>query len=291
MSKSECLARIAKLQQNLDHILQSIEQTKARLDNLRADYGPKIEALQQRADPIAALMRDAFRRSQEAYQARDGETAKILSLEGKDYRARCEPLNAQANAMREGLKREFENLQGQLEKAAVIRAELKSAQDELKSYRQTPLRNFDNSHALRKHDFEAWLDKWPQKLFQYIETIEYNPQLHKENKLGVSQLRDGKYVVQVSENPLEYAEDQAQSMRDTFAHEAGHIIYRMVLTREEKTLWSEAFNREFNEGKIDFDSGIQEDFADAFLGYLKGSTGISGWRLEIIESAWIRLWT
>lgn len=95
---------IRQAAQSRDEAFERASEARAAADALRASIEPKLIEIQDHADTLASAMRDRFRRSQEAYQAGDGELAASLSAEGKAFRRDCETLNESAQTYRDRRK-------------------------------------------------------------------------------------------------------------------------------------------------------------------------------------------
>ncbi len=266
LRRGVALQKIVQLRERQKALNQDIVSARKELEILNKQYQPLINQLQQKADVMAHKFRRLYRESQDAYNDDDGESAKSLSIEGREAQDECESFNDQANRMR----RELKNLQERISRMAgefneneTRITELKAA---LRDMRRPRLSGFEHS-AIPTLNLEQFLDKLPQMALREIGGVDFSSErtqgIEMGDKLGDTKWNPetGKATIRVYLHEPRFGEKE----HETVAHEVGHEVFLKLLNPEEKIIWEE-FYRGSGDWFVSHRAirSAEEDFCECF---------------------------
>jgi len=254
-------------------IADEIRILKRRYSVLLEEYQPLIDDLQEQADQLASRFRTLYRESQEAYLSGDGALAKALSIEGHYLQNECEALNEQANAMRKELRAILDEIENKSQRLEEIRARIRGMP-------RPSIRGFEKSGIFDNQDVQRFLNNFPAKIFQVIDSVRYEHVFYRDrNDARVGSLhwnfRTGKAVIDIYWHPSEEIslEDDTKrgDLKRTIAHEIGHIVFEKFMADTERWQWGEWYMESRQKGAFispEAEPGRGDDFSECFAVFM-----------------------
>lgn len=281
----------------VDDLLIERSKNFARLDELRAEQArlnselrPKIDSLKSEANVLAQQMRQKFANSQEAYGAGDGESAKILSNEGKAIRAKCEVLNHQVEELYEKINAAAQAISKCLAREAEIKSALKSANNRSKVMKGISITGFNNSEL--RETVTAFLEVMPTPVLADIEDVRFDSSKRIGDSLFLGEamrLPDGRRSIVLYEPPEIEDVDPELVLAETLCHEVGHIIYENHAPTAEKVAWGTNFLVKRHYVSERASTSPAEDFCECFRLYVFDRDYLKDYdprRFELVNSIW-----
>lgn len=263
LKKSE-KARAKVLQ--LKHKEQALEKS---YENLLLELQPQIDKLQNQAEELGPKFRNLYRASQEAYSDQDGALAKSLSIQGHEIEDSCRAINNRANELRKRLKNKYDKINKmhqEAEQSEKLVVEYKSKADAL---RKTKVTNFTDSKVMTEYEVEEFLDEFPQKIFNNIDSIRYFDEIViEEDGICFGKTTWNKETNKATIDIFKHT--NKTFLRETITHEIGHCIFLSLMNEEQRLGWGSLYKQRFFSKDFITKCASEsrgEDFCECFICY------------------------
>ncbi len=275
--KGDLLKAARQLFAQKKELLMQADNLQPTYQRLLSEHQPKIDKLQEQADDLANKFKQLYDESDEARSSDERALAISLSIRGREVEGRCEAINAQANVLRNELKAILDEMKS-------LRKKAKEAQIQIDDYckratvlrKTTSVRGFGFSGIMDNDDVEEFLDEFPQKIFEKIQSFKFNDQLIGDEdgtKLGNHHWNEKlkKYEIEIYREPFKDLLPKKiieNRFKKTIAHEIAHTIFRKFMNdTPQRWQWGkwyeESIKRKSFVRGIDPDNR-EDDFCECF---------------------------
>lgn len=253
-------SRIQEIREALEMLRDRYELEQGELyaaeftyEEQQAEREEQLASLQVQADDLAREFKELYREASEAYEARSGALAKQFSNVGHEKQRECEDLNRQANELRAELSSAREDLNAQRRIVTNLRSEIGQLEKELFTLEEqrraatavrkgwVEFKGFEVLGAKMEGSVRGLVNSFPPALSRRVARITYRD-IQAVSRSGSQLLgRTSKPRGQMLFEIEVFYHDRNSNVRETVAHELGHVAYT-TLTNQEHQRWSSLYS-------------------------------------------------